>query len=284
MEHVNDPRTTVIGRNTVSGSRAKSKGPLTVEVSVNGTFVRPMPLKELVRFSKVAAAAFPRPEPSDKAANVGAAQSSEMKLNLHLPTLYRQPPPGAVKFAFRWMDNAKLTIHGPPPDYGATEPESHSLEELVNVYAAALLLDLRPDCRTLRSTLRNRITERRPTLAALRYVHEHLPINDVVMTRFITSYFEHRDKGDYTREEQDEIELKCVCVVDPELHKRFKDIGNSRKARSNPRRRPPRRIAEGRMQETAHVEAGGTQLVDAEDRVARGLTAGGRSSGRGRRR
>ena len=298
MEHANETPTMLIGSNTVNGNRnkrgtsakqkkrplPKSKEYLQVEVSANGTVVRQMPLQVLTRFSKVAAAAFPRPEPSEKPANVGAAQSSKKKLDLHLNTFKFQPPEDAFDLAFDWMDNAKLTPRGnPTPDYGGPQPESRSLEEQVNIYAAAVALGIRPAPHKLRQTLLSCITEERPTRATLKYVHEHLPIDDAVMTRFITSYFEHRETHKHPSAEEEEI-VYYVCNVHEKLYDRFKEIEESRGSRGKARRRPPRRIAEGRMQEIARVETGGIQLVDAESRVARGLTAGGRSRGRGRRR
>ena len=284
MEHANETPTMLIGSNTVSGHRAKSKGPPTVEVSTDGTFLRRVPLKELTRFSKVAAAAFPRPEPSEKPANVGAAQSSKKQLDLHLNTFKLQPPEDAFDLAFEWMDNAKLTPRGNPlPDYCVPQPESLGYERLVDSYAAAVVLDIRPAPHKLRRTLLSCITEERPTRATLKYVHEHLPINDVVMTRFITSYFEHRDKSEYTREEQDEIELKYVCVVDPELHKRFKDIGNSRKARGNPRRRPAPYC---RGQDAGNCACGGRwhPARGCGEQGSKGPHRGGKKPRKGRRR
>jgi hypothetical protein len=332
MEHENEPATTYIGRNTVNGriikkvtspqqgkrTLAKSKGNFKVEVSSNGTFIQQMPIKVLTRFSKVAAAAFPRPELSDKPVNGeingvggddkngptnwaddegkdvdvekltadiaklntdsapkvngGAAQSSKKKLNLNLDTLYLQPPVKAFIFAFDWMHEVKKTAYGEPPlDYGGKHPEQFTLEELVEIYTAALVLDIRPNCHKLRSALLSSITEQRPTLATLMYVHEHLPIDDVAMTRFITSYFEHREKREYTPTETAEIE-DYVCTEDVELYERFKDIGNAREARAKVRRR---RIAEARMQritegnQNGAVKADGIEFVDAETEEGR---------------
>ena len=319
-----DSETVYIGKNTRNGHKkmnsgngpnhgGKGKAPHNqtlkpkgkVDVYIDDAFIQDMPLGTLVRFSKTAAAAFPKPGPvkevetgkgaettphdwaedeeksvdvekltaevgklntssnaakasTSKAAEKSAANTvdeattkhSNKELNLNLDTLWFQPSVEAFDFVFKWMHMAKNARPGEQPlDYGVPQPEKLSLEKLFDMYAAALCLDLRPFPHKHRHDLMTRVTEKKILLADLQYVHEHLPVDDPVMTRLITSFYENKDARNsyYVKAEIDLIE-QYVCEVDPQLCSRFKEIGDARQEKTQARRR---RKGENRMQQLA---------------------------------
>ena len=352
-----DIETIVIGSNTRNGrpipqpkpQTIKKKGEGRIDVYSNGVFLKQMPFKVLIRFSKAASVAFPKKEADNKADNgneskpeTGAVKATaaeaknkpetgEVKgvkkdaqvekneslnwadddgealelpkvnmvtapctasrpgknqVNFYLSTLYIQPPPAAFEFAFQWMDVAKNVNSGAPiRSYGVTNADNLSLEQLVDLYAVALVLDLRPACHKHRFDLLTRFTEQRPTLATLKYVHEHLPVEDVTVTRFITSYFEHRDlRGHgYSANELKAIE-DYVCTIDYALHSRFVDIGESRtqKAKNAKHRREEDKMQRATDQYLHGTnEAGGAEFVDAGEGEQK--QGGKGSQGRGKK-
>lgn len=339
-----------IGYNTKNGRRLKNspdekpnsvrpklnKGSGKIEVYSNGKFIRQMPLRVLVRFSKTAAAAYPRPTEEEdeglgddvngdgtkqqktsikwsddeggaldlatevakmKLTTTSTADSrAKKRLNLYLDTLYDQPSEDAFNFAFQWMHVAKVAGHGDPVlNYGVPNLEKVALEKLIDYYAAALVLGIRPAFHRYRYDLLRKITEHRPTLATLVHTHAHLPIDDVLLTRFITSYFEHREESAYSDIELEEIE-NYVCTEDKLLHTRFCDIGNAhvKKRKRIERRRGVaklQKIAEGLGNENGAMGSGDFESVDAgvHGQSTGGLTAGAgekagqENGGKGRR-
>lgn len=314
-----DTETLVIGSNTRNGRvikpeserprRANKKGDGRVDVYTNGVFIRQVPFKVLVRFSKATAEAFPKKTNEAKAASkVNATKSADKakekdsatdwaddnsdipevakelkKLNLNnntsagksftrpgkssidfkLDSIYIQPPTQAYEFAFSWMNIAKEAGHGDAVlNFGVSDPEHMSLEKMVDLYAVALILDLRPAPHKHRFELLTKMTDQKPTLATLKYVHERLPVHDVVVTRFITSYFEHRDRPGhaYTDAELQAIE-DYVCTMDVALHTRFKEIGDSRAQKSKYLRK---------RREEARLEKATEEYLNASDNVQSG--------------
>jgi hypothetical protein len=223
------------------------------------------------------------------------ANAGKKELNLYLDKLYLQPPVEAFNFAFQWMDRAKDTPRGEKVvDYGVEYPERITLENLVDIYAVALVLDIRPAINKHRVHVMNKMTEQRPTLATLVYVHEHLPIDDVAMTRFITSYFEHRERSEYTVGEIEKIE-DYVCTEDRVLHARFTDIGKARDQKRKQDEDTVRRNRELRIQAelqraaeslgNGNVESGGAVFVGAgngdDQQSGNGPRGGGKTKKQG---
>lgn len=319
-----DTETIVIGSNTRNGRvikpesskpyNAQKKGTAKIDVYANGVFLRQMPFKVLVRFSKATAAAFPKKADEDKdakkanaakttdntkdrksitdwaeddgempdvvkemkklqPANTNAAPKSATRLgkssiNFSLETMYIQPSKEAFDFSFQWMHIAKEAGHGDAVlNFGVQNPDNVGLEKMVDLYAVALILDIRPAPHKHRFELLTKMTEAKPTLAGLKYVHERLPVEDFVVTRFITSYFDHRDRPDcaYTDEELKAIE-DYVCTIDMALHTRFKEIGASRSQRSKylRKRREEARLekaTEDYLSANGNVQSDGVEFI-----------------------
>ena len=319
-----------------------------VDVYADGEFVKEMPLGVLVRFSKVAAAAFPKPgaaneekkaedtegqeAPRDydeeeakdldvqkltadvkklttksegeettpktseataketKALTAAApskekepAKPGKKELRLKLDTIWVQPPVSAFEYAFKWMHEAKVARPGDQVlDYCVPRPEELSVPMLIDLYAAALCLDVRPFPHKIRHHILGRVTEQTPLLEDIVYVHEHLPIDDPIMTRTVTSYFEHAEPPNdkYTRDEHERI-FQYVKFEDPALDRRFGEIQTARTERGRKRRQhrggnKMQQIAEGGA--TANAAAGQAVNGDA------GGEGEAKTAGNGRRR
>lgn len=281
--------TLFIGSNTRNGRPIKDHGhakhynngnktPGKIEVYANGVYLKQMPFKVLVRFSKAASAVFPKnaniskagdgsvkgkkadgqtekeepkkwadddgktpprlpqeaakPNEDTSPTSISASRPANGQINFYHEKMWIQPPKEAFEYAFNWMSIAKETPPTEKPlDYGAQDPDMFNLEQLVDLYAVALVLDIRPPVHKHRFNLLTKLTETKPTLATLTYVHERLPLSDVAVTRLITSYFEHYDRYDYSEAEYNEI-WGYVSYVDLELHTRFEEIEEARRQKS----------------------------------------------------
>lgn len=203
-----------------------------VEIQVGGVFVGHIELKTLVRFSQTAAIAFPKP-PRTKSITSTPPTSSEKKImNLDNEKFWRLPSPQAVQFVLNWMRNASKTRRGDVAP-NCTFPEDSETEFgfRCEVYAATLLFDIRPRQFAIRRQLIDHITNTPPTLVMLQTVHELLPIDDVIMTRTVTAYFEHVEPTAYKADPMEDFKIQTYVTdpeVDFELFKRFEDIQNAR--------------------------------------------------------
>ena len=301
-----DSQTTFIGSKTKNGQRfqEQAKGHVNqhqrktntkpqgkVDVYVSGEFIKEMPLSVLVRFSKIAAANFPKPvealeakevEKSGKTGGEGDAKSTDWaeedgtekldvdkltaevgklkspsqnetsaptivngsgimaiasskpseqankQLDLAWVDLRVQPPRSGFEYAFEWMQKAKNARPGQPvTDYCVDDPHKLSAQRLVDMYAAALCLDLRPFPHKHRHALMTRITDERPLLAQLSYVHDHLPLTDPVVTRAITSCLQHNEHHRYSTVEWN-MARNYVNYTDQGIYDRFVEIDTAR--------------------------------------------------------
>lgn len=217
-------------RETVHYKMHKAMG--MVEIQVGGVVVSEVELKTLVRFSKAAALKFPKP-PRLNDINTNPANSDKRKvMNLDDPRFWQFPSPDAIQHVLDWMRKASKTIRGGiPPDCVVPETSDAEFGFRCEVYAATLLLDIRPRPKEAVDQLKRHITDTPPTLAMLQTVHELLPIDDVIMTRTITSYFEHVEPGDYKADPAEDVKIQQYVTdveVDFELFKRFEDVQNAR--------------------------------------------------------
>lgn len=273
------------GKTVKSPAKPRPKGK--VDVYIDQTFIRQAPLGLLVRFSTAAQATFPKPqknapaedkepvkhewaEDEDKIVDVekltadiaklshttspekvGKSTSKNRRLDLGLDTLWTQPPVDAFLFAFDWMHAAQSSKSDDLLEFGVPAPDRLSLEKLVDLYAAALCLGLRPKPRKHLADLFDRLTKYPPSLADIVYIHEHLPVSDSVMTRAISSFLTNRGAVSevYNKDERLAIE-KYFSEVDEDLYTRFKDIleyreGHRRAVKRDQNASRLQRLAEG---------------------------------------
>lgn len=162
-------------------------------------------------------------KPSMPEHGVGAITSAKPQKQLKWIDFYYEdvielPPLGAFKAVFGWMHYAKETnFHEPLPPYGVPDPDSFSLETLVNLYAASLCVNMRPRARVLLDIILKRLTNEPPNLEQAKHVHRHIPIGNSVMSRMITSFVQHAEKlrsEKHTDAEWAEIEAKLTPIED----------------------------------------------------------------------
>ena len=165
------------------------------------------------------------PTESDTAATTADADAEETYkwLDVDDENISVLPDVTAFKFAFQWMRDA----HESFLDYGVPHPDLCSLQQLVDIHAVAICLDMRPLPRKHIADLNHRLTERPPSLKDIQYLHTHLPLNDVVITRAITSYVRSSEKRHgrryYSNDERKAID-EYMRNADPGLAARFDDI------------------------------------------------------------
>jgi hypothetical protein len=252
-----------------------------VTVYVDGVEVRVIELGTLIRFSFVGVAAFPKPsttaatakqvngvngedkkqEPAvEKASTNGTASykpthprkfehavssdNGTKILNLKDSRFWLTPSAAAINFVLTWMEDAKKTPrNAQPPICLPANFENKSIDEAVDFYAAMLYLDIRPPPLVVAGKLKDRVSSTPPTLEVLRAVHERLPIDDAVMTRTITSFFEHIDKQAYNGMGNEYYDLMAYIKdpqVDPDLCDRFAAVQSSRESKAQMMKRGQR--------------------------------------------
>ena len=113
------------------------------------------------------------------------------ELHLHLSSLWQQPSVDALKWASGWMGEAQKTQRDNALRiYSIPNPDRVSMQMLVDIYAAALVLGLRPFPHQLRYIILSRVTNVAPMVAVIELVHERLPLDDSITTRTITAFFQ----------------------------------------------------------------------------------------------
>lgn len=192
--------------------------PEDVHLLLDGALIEIVPLRLLQRFSQRVRKAF-----SGEAAHV-----RPKTLDLTHPALWNQPSPEAFKAAFAWMRGVapyRCPAHDLPA-FGPSEPDAQPLLPLIDLYAAAQSLEFCVFPRKLKDYLLGRLSNFPPLLPDLTLVHYHLPIEDIVMTRLLTSFVEHR--GIYTAQQTGEflryINEGDAAGWDGTLWRRFKKI------------------------------------------------------------
>ena len=178
----------------------------------------------------------------------------ERRLELRNDVFYYQPPSTAFKYVFAWMHEAKTARRDEKPlDFGPKDVTNLSFPVLIEYYAAALILNLRPAPIRHRNNVLTKLSSSPPTVDDIKCIHERIPIDDTVMTRAVTSYFEHMEGCKYTQAELYAINDYVNGSGDPELTRRFLGIQRNRKAHA---KENEQRRKENKMQRLAEGDAG----------------------------
>jgi hypothetical protein len=132
-------------------------------------------------------------------------------LAIGVPGAWVQPRLSIVKHIITWMEQNKRSRNNEPllPLTSAPLPEI-SLQALVDTYTGVLAYDLTPFPHDLRHEILTRLTQQPAHAKQIQYLYEHLPVNDPILSRMVTSFYEHEDAGHYTAEERDAI-FAYVC-------------------------------------------------------------------------
>jgi len=127
-------------------------------------------------------------------------------LAIGVPGVWVQPKLTIAKHILNWMEQNKRSRNNEPllPLAPAPLPEI-SLHALVDTYTGVLAFDLTPFPHDLRHEILTRLTQQPALAGHIQYMYEHLPVKDPILSRMVTSFFEHDDAGHYTAEQRNAI-------------------------------------------------------------------------------
>lgn len=134
------------------------------------------------------------------------------------------PTAAAVRTCLDWM-TTNSTVHGDMKLGVFLIPKNAAVTSLVNVYAAAMCLGMRPFPRNLEEVLKQIVTDEPPKATMLQYFYERLP-DSSVLTRIITSCVQHSEQGQYEAVEYEAID--AYVGANEWLYDRFAEIQASR--------------------------------------------------------
>ncbi len=262
-----------IGSNTKNGRPLPAsatcnclcKGPQVV-IMVEGVMVRKTHRITVVRFSKVAAAQF------------ADTNTTDLTLNIHDSRFMVQPSKDAISFVLDWMEVASSTPRsGILPNCTVPNPDEADLVWLCDIYAALLAFDVRPHRATFQACehLKDFVSKAPPSLATIETVRMRLPLEDVVTTRMITSFYQHGEKYQYSDAEVEEMKYSVqYCEDGGQLFARFGDIETDREARARARSHARKSKQQGRGGQRGGSASGGGRVG-----VAGGDANGGAKNG-----
>jgi hypothetical protein len=152
-------------------------------------------------------------------------------LVISVPSARVQPNLSIAKHILTWMQQNSRTHNDEPLLPLTPVPlDRISLKVLVDTFTGVLAYDLAPFPRELRHEILTRLTQQPCKVEQIRYLYEHLPIDDPILNRMVTSFFEHSDVDHYTQEEIDAIYEYIHEEVDDdgELERHFDRVRRSR--------------------------------------------------------
>lgn len=127
-------------------------------------------------------------------------------LSIGVPGVWVQPSVTIAKHILTWMQHNKRTRNNEP--LLPLTPVALSklpLTTLIDTFTGVLAYDLAPFPRDLRHEILTRLTQQPTNVDQMRYLYERLPVEDPIVNRMVTSFFEHSEAGKYTQEEIDEV-------------------------------------------------------------------------------
>jgi hypothetical protein len=168
-------------------------------------------------------------------------------LVISVPGAWVQPNLSIAKHILTWMqqnrrarnDEALLPLTPVPlPNI--------SLKVLIDTFTGVLAYDLAPFPRELRHEILTRLTQQPIKVDQVRYLYEHLPIDDPILNRMVTSFFEHCEAEHYEQQEIDDVYEYIHEEVDDagELERHFDRVKRSR-ARKQTRVSAMEKLREG---------------------------------------
>lgn len=125
-------------------------------------------------------------------------------LNLDREDIWEPPRPEAIKAFLGWM-RANRTVRGHEKLTEFHIPQQSALCSLIDMYAAAVALKIRPFPHHLYATLLGELSDSPPKVADIQYLALRVPIDDHAVTRSITSAVKFHEHRAYTREEWTDI-------------------------------------------------------------------------------
>jgi hypothetical protein len=171
----------------------------------------------------------------------------QKSLTISVPTAWVQPNLSIVKHILTWMQQNKRTRNDDPllPLTPVPLPKL-SLKTLIDTFTGVLAYDLAPFPRDLRHEIMTRLTQNPCKVEQIRYLYEHLPVEDPILNRLVTSFFEHCEADHYTQEGITAVYDYIYEEVDDggELERHFDRVKRSR-ARKQTRVSAMEKLREG---------------------------------------
>lgn len=156
---------------------------------------------------------------------------AQKSLAIAVPGAWVQPKLNVAKHILAWMEQNKRARNNEPLLPLAPLPLSQiNLKALIDTYTGVLAYDLAPFPHDLRHEILTRITQQPVHAEQVRYLYEHLPVDDPIINRMVTSFFEHDEAEHYSPEERDAVYSYLYDEVDDEgeLERRFSRVKRNR--------------------------------------------------------
>lgn len=168
-------------------------------------------------------------------------------LVISVPGAWVQPNLSIARHILTWMQQNRRTRNDEPLLPLTPVPLAKiSLKVLIDTFTGVLAYDLAPFPRELRHEILTRLTQQPAKVEQIRYLYEHLPVDDPILNRMVTSFFEHSEAEHYTQAEIDAIYEYVHEEVDDagELERHFDRVRRSR-ARKQTRVNAMEKLREG---------------------------------------
>lgn len=179
--------------------------------------------------------------------NAPSETPAPKSLEISVPGAWVQPNLSIAKHILNWMQQNKRARNDEPllPLTPVPLPKL-SLKTLIDTFTGVLAYDLAPFPRDLRHEILTRLTSQPAKVEQMRYLYEHLPVEDPILNRMVTSFFEHSEAGHYAQEDIDDIYEYIHEEVDDggELERHFDRVKRSR-ARKQTRVNAMEKLREG---------------------------------------
>ncbi|KAM0716523.1 hypothetical protein Q7P37_007968 [Cladosporium fusiforme] len=170
--------------------------------------------------------------PASPAVEAASAEPLEPKgLAISVAGAWIQPDISVAKHILNWMQQNKRTRNNEPLLPLTPLPlSSIPLKALIDTYTGVLAYDLAPFPHDLRHEILTRITKQPTKAPEMQHLYEHLPVEDPILNRMVTAYFEHVEADHYS---QTEITAIHTYVQDNagdegELNRHFNRVNRSR--------------------------------------------------------
>lgn len=143
--------------------------------------------------------------------------SSPKRLDVAVIDAWVQPSVKVIRHIMNWMDqNSRIRNDKPLLLLTPTDYTKISLKALIDVYTGVLAFDLQPFPHPLRHEILSRLSDQSAQRDIVELLYTRLPPHDPIINRMVTSYFEHKEKGNYTEAEMKAIQDYANLEVEDE--------------------------------------------------------------------
>jgi hypothetical protein len=170
--------------------------------------------------------------PSQNAASVACTEPPPPKeLTIGVDGAWVQPDVSVVKYILHWMHKNKDTRNNKPLlPLIPTSLNEIPLKSLIDLFTGVLAYGLAPHPKEIHVEIMARITNHPVKVEQICYIYERIPLRHFILTRMVTSYFEHLEKDHYTQEDIGAIHKYVREVQDGgNLKRQFGRVEESRK-------------------------------------------------------